>query len=138
LVEVLRIAGAIIDSSIESTYGPRIANLIRQVLDLQKIINQDIMSCDYSLFQEENGTKFDPMTALDYEFDEPALKKGRPTPGRVVCTTALGVLRLASGKDSEGVEGRNCLLKPRIVRDAYLISIKEAVETDESDDELDD
>lgn len=132
LFEVLRSTGGTVDSSIKALLRPRISNLIRQMLDLQRIINQDVMSCDYVLFQEQEGAKFDFATMLDYELDGGGSKKKEAVPGTVACTIALGVLRIAQDRGDKGVEDRAILLKPGVVRDTYLISIKNAIEAEES------
>lgn len=127
---ILRFSCGIVDDSVEIISRNRISGLVRQALDLQKIVNQDIMSCDYVPIRVQDGTKFDLATMLDYELDEPNPKRRRMVQDRVVCTTALGVLRLGPDKNNGSKEGRATLLKPTVARDAYLVSIKEAIEED--------
>lgn len=134
LAVVLRTAGGIVEDSIEASYKPRISGLVHQTLELQKIIKQDIMSCDYVPFHAEVGVKFNPEVMLDYELNELDLRKGGTVSGRVLCTTALGMLRIASDKGDKGAEGRTVLLKPMVARDAYLISIKDAIEAGNPED----
>jgi len=99
--------------NIASRFGDRVAIIVKGAQKLRKAIGEEVTSCDFEVLHVLQDAEFRPSTmddafAGDYE-------KGRDEPEPVLCTTDLGLARVAKKPGKAGEWDEAILLRPKIV-----------------------
>ena len=113
IAEVLIIAGyrrvaEEVTDEVAEKFGHRIRAIVGTALRLNKILGENITSCDLNLTLVSQGSTFNPATAEDIGEGASPQKAADP----VLCTTEVGLNR--SVRDPKGGKMETVLLKPKV------------------------
>jgi hypothetical protein len=99
--------------NIATRFGDKIAIIVKGAQRLRKAIGEEVTSCDFEILHVLHDTVFRPST-MDDAFAS-GYEKGRQGPELVLCTTDLGLARVARKPGKVGDWDEAILLRPKIV-----------------------
>jgi hypothetical protein len=117
-VNILLTAGvsetqSVLHDNITTRFGDRIAIIVKGAQRLRKAIGEEVTSCDFEVLHVLHDTMFKPST-MDDAFTS-GYEKGRQEAEPVLCTTDLGLARVARKPGKVGDWDEAILLRPKIV-----------------------
>ncbi|KAL6310514.1 hypothetical protein BKA93DRAFT_721293 [Sparassis latifolia] len=133
LCNIMVLAGARIDT--EQTLqlaSENFQNIVHLALDIQRIIGEDITSCDLEILLVPGEEFFDPENMEDVYGGEILDDDGLPP---VFCTSHLGLRRHEKAEADVGDDIHSTiLLKPKVVLEAFVYELMGAEEEEDPDD----
>ncbi|PIL34601.1 hypothetical protein GSI_03380 [Ganoderma sinense ZZ0214-1] len=137
IADLLTVAGgSFVAEDIHAQYTQHLDTIIRTALDLQRIIGEEVVECDYEVLTSHFDDVFDPEQMEDIYNGEIAATGPPGTVPRVLSTADLGLRRSekVSGAHSDADDGLSVtmLLKPKVVLDTVVYELGLVDEEDAS------
>ncbi|KAI0628249.1 hypothetical protein C8Q77DRAFT_1068290 [Trametes polyzona] len=125
IADLLIVAGASTTTeAIHAAYAPHLETIVRTALDLQRIIGEEVVVCDYEVLVPHFDTVFDAEHMDDIYGDEVATAGPLGMVPRVLSTADLGLQRVEKLLGSaEGEVEETMLLKPKVVLDTIVYEL---------------
>ncbi|KAI0643482.1 hypothetical protein C8Q79DRAFT_915585 [Trametes meyenii] len=134
IADLLTVAGASAAAEdVHATYAPHLEAIVRVALDLQRIIGEEVISCDYEVLVVRFDEIFDAEAMDDIYGGEVAMAGPPGMVPRVLSTADLGLRRVEKVIGStEGEVETTMLLKPKVVLDTIVYELGLVDEEDAS------
>ncbi|KAI8977708.1 hypothetical protein BD414DRAFT_516978 [Trametes punicea] len=125
IADLLTVAGAFTTSEvIHVAYAPHLETIVRTALDLQRIIGEEVISCDYEILTAHFDEVFDPEQMDDIYGGEVVMSGPPGIVPRVLSTADLGLRRVEKAIGSaDGEMAVTMLLKPKVVLDTIVYEL---------------
>ncbi|CDO71987.1 hypothetical protein BN946_scf184943.g21 [Trametes cinnabarina] len=125
IADLLTVAGAVITTeAIYTTYATHLETIVRTSLELQRIIGEDVISCDYEVLMVHFDEVFDAEQMDDIYGGEVAMTGPPGMVPRVLSTADLGLRRVEKlAGSTEGDMVVTMLLKPKVVLDTIVYEL---------------
>lgn len=128
--DLLTVAGSSSTAdNIFALYGPHLETIVRTALQLQRMIGEEILSCDYEVLIVRIDEVYDAAQMEDIYNGEIAATGPPGTVPRVLSTADLGLRRTekvdgagGEGADEDGVV-TTMLLRPKVVLDTVVYEL---------------
>ncbi|KAH9895578.1 hypothetical protein C8Q73DRAFT_644015 [Cubamyces lactineus] len=125
IADLLTVAGASTTTeAILAAYGPHLETITRTALELQRIIGEEVISCDYEILVVHFDEIFDAEQMEDIYGGEVPMAGPPGMVPRVLSTADLGLRRVEKVPGStEGEVVATMLLKPKVVLDTIVYEL---------------
>jgi hypothetical protein len=126
LVDILLVAGLRATSEqihdvVMTTFGEKLTTIVRLALGLNWVIGKEITSADLDPITIKNKEVFDPATMVDVNGEGERKVEGGTVVEHVLCTTDLGLQRVAKlSKEGETPWQTTLLLKPKVALESVM------------------
>ncbi|KAI0690377.1 hypothetical protein BC835DRAFT_1281177 [Cytidiella melzeri] len=118
-----------IEEKARATFGDEFATIARQVLELQKVIGQDVTSSEFQVLCSKHDDQF--LAEFMQDIDDGGARAKEDTRTReglpIMCTTELGLQRRgkrAGVKGEKDVEERSVMLKAKVAMPSLVEDFK--------------
>ncbi|KAI0375974.1 hypothetical protein BV20DRAFT_932539 [Pilatotrama ljubarskyi] len=136
IADLLTVAGASTTTdSIYGLYQQNLETIVRTALELQRIIGEEVISCDYEVLIAQFDDVFDAEQMEDIYSGEVAVAGAPGMVPRVLSTADLGLRRVEKVAGSaDGEVACTMLLKPKVVLDTIVYELGLVDDVDEDAD----
>ncbi|KAM5545777.1 hypothetical protein V8D89_000815 [Ganoderma adspersum] len=136
IADLLTVAGgSFLAEDIHAQYTQHLDTIVRTALDLQRIIGEEVVECDYEVLTARFDEVFDPEQMEDIYNGEIAAAGPPGTVPRVLSTADLGLRRsvkVSEARDNDDGLAMTMLLKPKVVLDTVVYELGLVDEEDAS------
>ncbi|KAI9060750.1 hypothetical protein FKP32DRAFT_1577355 [Trametes sanguinea] len=125
IADLLTVAGAFTTTElVYATYAQHLETIVRTSLELQRIIGEEVISCDYEVLMVHFDEVFDSEQMDDIYGGEVAMAGPPGMVPRVLSTADLGLRRVEKlAGSTEGDTAVTMLLKPKVVLDTIVYEL---------------
>ncbi|EIW52498.1 uncharacterized protein TRAVEDRAFT_135514 [Trametes versicolor FP-101664 SS1] len=125
IADLLTVAGAATTTEVvHAAYARHLETIVRTALDLQRLIGEEVVACDYEVLIVHFDTVFDAVQMDDIYGGEVAMAGPPGMVPRVLSTADLGLRRVHKAAGVVEGEGEaTMLLKPKVVLDTIVYEL---------------
>ena len=136
IADLLTVAGgSFLAEDIHAQYTQHLDTIVRTALDLQRIIGEEVVECDYEVLTARFDEVFDPEQMEDIYNGEIAATGPPGTVPHVLSTADLGLrrsIKVSDAQDGDDGLAMTMLLKPKVVLDTVVYELGLVDEEDAS------